>query len=97
MLSHVERVLDGEYLWPSQLTRHVAVQIAYEADRHGVCRASQGEIAAAVGTSRRSVARALVQLEGDGLVIREGHGRYVLCPEWRGRAGTGPQHQQPDR
>src|SRR5690606_29071050 len=92
-----ERVMDGSYMWSTPTARHVAIQAALEADRHGRVRASQAEIAAACGLSRAAVHRALVELEGDALIIKEGHGRYVLCPEWREGLEFGPQRRQSRR
>lgn len=89
MLHHVEAVLEFDYPWPSPTIRMIAIQAAYEADRKGIVRVSQTEIAGLLGCDRSVVSRAFKTLEGEMLLVREGHGRWILCEEWQ------PERERP--
>lgn len=58
--------------------RHVCLELYYRADRRGVIRATQTEIAADCSLSRSTVAKALARLLELGLLDYLGHGRYGL-------------------
>jgi hypothetical protein len=65
-----------EFEDPSQ--RHVCLELYYRADRRGVIRATQTEIAADCRLSRSTVAKTLARLLELGLLDYLGHGRYGL-------------------
>jgi len=58
--------------------RLVLLEAAYRADKRGIVRASQSEIAEITSLSRRTVADAFAQFEEACVMRREGHGRYKL-------------------
>lgn len=59
----------------------VLLELAYHADRRGIVRFSQAEIAAHAGMSLRTVARWVAHFTEMGLLERLGHGRYKLDME----------------
>jgi hypothetical protein len=63
------------------VTRLVALECAYHADRKGIVRMSQSEMAVHCGISRRAVAKAFNWLQDCSALQREGHGRYRLTLE----------------
>lgn len=58
--------------------RMVLIEYAYHADRKGIVRHTQSDIASIAGLSRRTVARQVEWLTGNGILKRIGHGRYQL-------------------
>lgn len=56
----------------------VLLELAYRADRKGIVRYSQSEIAESTALARRTVANQFAFFETVGLIERLGHGRYQL-------------------
>jgi DNA-binding transcriptional ArsR family regulator len=74
-IKHVAAVLDRTgYGGAAQFG--ILVKAAYHADRRGVIRASQIDIADALGVSRRVVGKWYARFEGTGILDREHQGRY---------------------
>ena len=61
--------------------RHVYLEMAYWADKKGVIRIPQDEVAERCHMSRSSVARAVARLVEGGMLKRVGHGRFALILE----------------
>lgn len=75
-----------EYPWQSVSERMVFLEAAYRADNHGIVRATQEEIAAEAGLSRRTVGNAFRSLVESHFLHHLGHGRYGLTSsEYRER------------
>lgn len=62
------------------MTRLVLLEAELHADRGGVLRMSQSELATHAGVSPRMVAKAFAALQARGLLSRQGHGRYKVTP-----------------
>ena len=77
--SHLLKVMDVEEgWWQTPAAKLALIEIAYRADRRGIVRRSQSEMADASAMSRRTLIRWLQAFEGYGLLERIGHGRYRL-------------------
>ena len=77
-VQHAVAALETEgYETPAQ--KALLVEIAYRADRHGVVRRSQSEVATACGVSRATAARYFAEFTDSGILDRDGHGRYRLA------------------
>jgi hypothetical protein len=76
-IQHATKVFDAAG-FSSAAQRLVLLELAYRADRKGVVRYSQSEIAEASTLARRTVATWFDRFEAIGLLQRLGHGRYQL-------------------
>ena len=74
---HVRDILEADGVdWGSASQKLVAVLMAYAADRKGICRQTQGEIAAKAVLSIRRVSDLIDSLCDLEVMARLGHGRY---------------------
>lgn len=62
----------------SPQARYVALEAAFRADSRGVVRVSQAEMATVTRLGIATVKRQFRALEADGLLTKQGHGRYLL-------------------
>lgn len=79
-LQHVARVFDAPG-WRSPTQKLVLLEVAYAADRKGIVRKTQSEIAIDTGMSRRTVASWFKEFEEAGIIVKQGHGRYLFFQE----------------
>jgi len=71
-------IFDGGCDWPSSSDLLTLLFVAYRADRKGIVREPQTDMAADTGLSRRTVARTFAWLEDNDVLERMGHGRFRL-------------------
>jgi len=77
--THLLKVMDVEEgFWQTAAAKLTLIELAYRADRKGIVRRSQSEMATANAMSRATLIRWLQAFEGYGLLERIGHGRYRL-------------------
>lgn len=76
-IQHAAKVFEADG-FNSAAQRLVLLELAYRADRKGVVRYSQSEIAAISTLARPTVARWFRHFEEVGILLRLGHGRYRL-------------------
>ncbi len=88
-IGHVKEIMEAEDQYWSAAEHHVALVAAYHADRKGVVRVSQVELAEATRLSPKTVSRAMEMLCDLGVFVKLGHGRYGL------RYGVNKQVAQP--
>jgi DNA-binding IclR family transcriptional regulator len=62
-------------------SRLVALELAYHAERGGIIRMGQTELAGHTGLSRRTVNNIFRDFEAMGLIEKVAYGRYRLTPE----------------
>lgn len=94
-LKHAALVFDTQTSGSSQ--RLCLLELAFHADRHGVIRMTQTELADVTGLNRRTVAACYTQLEEASILTRLGHGRYrlnetMLTDSDAVSDGTAPRH-----
>lgn len=77
MLKHLEPVFDVD-AWQSPVQKIVLLELAFQADKKGVIRMPQTELAERCGVTRRTLATWVNAFCETGLVSRHGHGRYQL-------------------
>lgn len=78
-IGHVRMVLEaGGLEWRTPTHKLLAIVLAFECDRRGICRSTQGELADAVGVSKRHVVTVLDELCENDVAVRLGHGRYGI-------------------
>lgn len=75
-IGHVKSLLERDEKWPAPMAKLVAIEMAYHADRKGICRVSLTEVAGSSGLSRVYVGRMMEALCAAGVFARLGHGRY---------------------
>jgi len=76
--NHVGEIFDASLSWEGPSHKLLAVTMAFYADRRGVVRLTQDELANATVLSRRRIATLIDDLQALGVVKRLGHGRYGL-------------------
>lgn len=76
-VNHMAKILELSG-FHSAAQKLVLIEISYRADRKGIIRYSQSEIAAATTLARPTVATWFAAFEESGLLKRLGHGRYQL-------------------
>ena len=81
-MGHVKDVLESEVDWPSPTAKYAAIWLAYHADRRGIIRASQVELATGMLVNPKTVSRVVDDLCDSGFLVRLGHGRYGLRNEY---------------
>lgn len=75
---HVRDLMECTVEWDGPMHRYLAICLAYAADRKGIIRMSQVELAADMCVSVKTVARGMDALCDLEVVTRLGHGRYGL-------------------
>ena len=88
-LGHVKDILEADIEWASPSQKLVAVVMSYAADRKGICRLTQSELAAQTALSLRRVSDLIDGLCELAVMVRLGHGRYGI------RFGLPENLQQP--
>mgnify|MGYP001570351661 CR=1 FL=1 len=77
MIMDAAKVFEAEgFASPAQ--RLVLLELTYRADRRGIIRYTQSEIASASALSRPTVSRWLSEFSECGIIDNVGHGRYRL-------------------
>ncbi|MDA1189864.1 MAG: hypothetical protein O2854_09370 [Chloroflexi bacterium] len=77
-IGHIKDIMEASVAWDSAAHKLTALVMAYSADRKGVIRLTQQEIAEEVMLSRRRVADLIDDLCEKGVLARLGHGRYGI-------------------
>ena len=85
-LKHVQVALD-QTLPQATGERMVLIEACYNADRKGVVRATQAEMAKACRMSRKTVNQWLQILADEGLLVKIRRGRFALPSKWRQEGG----------
>lgn len=84
-IGHVRTILEAtDVEWRTPTNKLVSVVVAFAADKRGICRSTQDEVAQEVGVSPRQVANAIDEMCEAHVLVRLGHGRYGV------RYGLGP-------
>ena len=79
---HFVGIRDAELEFDNATQRWLFLESAWAADKRGVLRMPQTELAGITLCSPRTIAREFVKLQGRGFLERLGHGRYqVVCPD----------------
>ena len=77
-VGHIANAMDADVGWNTPSEKLVALIMAFHADRKGIVRLSQSEIADSAILSRQRVATLIEDLCEMELFVRLGHGRYGL-------------------
>lgn len=77
-LNHTREIFTSSLTWRTPTHKLVALVMAYSADRRGIVRLTQQEVAGEVGVSRQRIAAVIDDLCELQVLVRLGHGRYGL-------------------
>lgn len=77
-VQHTKDIFETTIDWQTPTHKLLALVMAYNADRKGVIRLTQGEVAEEVGVSRQRVSTLLDDLCDLEVLKRLGHGRYGI-------------------
>jgi len=81
---HLVEAEELEWEFGSFTQRYLFLEAAYNADRKGIVRLSQSEIASLTLCSPRTVAKEFKSLAAGGLLKKLGHGRYQIIQVGKG-------------
>ena len=71
-------MIDSDRVFDSPLQRYIFLEACYRSDKRNVVRLSQVEFAQITGCSLRTITIQFGKLQEQGLLKREGHGKYRL-------------------
>lgn len=77
-VNHLNEIYDAAIEWETPSHKLLAVTMAYYADKKGIVRLTQDELAEAVVLGRRRVSTLIDDLCDLGIIKRLGHGRYGM-------------------
>lgn len=77
-ISHIGTAFDLDWHFDTATQRFIWLQVVYLADRRGMVRFTQAEIAERCLLSRATVARELLRLQEIGLLQNVRHGRWAI-------------------
>jgi hypothetical protein len=90
---HTRSIFDANVEWGLPARKLLALVMAFSADRRGIIRLTQSELASETLLSRQRVSDLIDDLCGLGVIARLGHGRYGLR---YGLPKDGVEHRQVD-